>query len=319
MIATEEYLDFLRKEYLADFVRKGGATVKFVVAPDDTRAAAFSAGLSDAASSEGFTFARVDASQTRVHMIDQVFFAVAAQVDWDERTATFLRSTLERAAFPAPPESHDLSLTTLAAHHDFDRGELSRTVRRQLVHDLLYDHTMAQELRIAMLRLCEARLQDNELAAAEREALLAWLHGELRHISRLRSAGIFSRVARHNARHLLLSLVRWLTRTGSAGLVLELDIRRCAVTKRPPPEERSGVYYSKAAVMDAYEVLRQLVDATDELAYCCVVVVAAPEFVTDHTRGLPAYTALQMRIWDEVRDRRRDNPFSALVRAHGPA
>jgi len=315
MIATEEYLDFLRKEYLADFVRKGGATVKFVVAPDDARASSFSAGLAEAASGEGLDFARVDAAQTRVHMIDQVFFSVARQVDWDRCTTTFLRQSLERAAFPAPP-GDDLSLTTLAAHHDFDRGELSRSVRRQLVDDLLHDHTIVQELRIAMLRLCEARLQSNELADAEREALHAWLHGELRHISRLRSAGIFSRVARHNARHLLFSLVRWLTRTGSAGLVLELDIRRCALAKRPAPEERVGVYYSKAAVMDAYELLRQLVDATDELSSCAVVVVAAPEFVTDHTRGLPAYTALQMRIWDEVRDRRRDNPFSALVRAH---
>lgn len=316
MIATEEYLDFLRKEYLADFVRKGGATVKFVVAPDDTRAASFSVGLAEAASGEGFTFARVDAAETRVHMIDQVFFAVARQVDWDRCTTTFLRQSLERAAFPAPPGSDDLSLTSLAAHHDFDRGELSRSVRRQLVDDLLHDHTMVQEMRIAMLRLCEARLQANELADAERDALQDWLHGELRHISRLRSAGIFSRVARHNARHLLFSLVRWLTRTGSAGLVLELDIRRCAVAKRPPAEERVGVYYSKAAVIDAYELLRQLVDATDELSSCAVVVVAAPEFVTDHTRGLPAYTALQMRIWDEVRDRRRDNPFSSLVRAH---
>jgi hypothetical protein len=67
VIATEEYLDFQRKEYLADFVRKGGAAVKLVVAPDNTRAASFSVGLAEAASGEGFTFARVDAAETRVH------------------------------------------------------------------------------------------------------------------------------------------------------------------------------------------------------------------------------------------------------------
>ena len=36
--------------------------------------------------------------------------------------------------------------------------------------------------------------------------------------------------------------------------------------------------------------------------------------LTDEVRGLPAYTALQLRVADEVRDRRRINPYSALVR-----
>jgi NifU-like protein involved in Fe-S cluster formation len=61
-------------------------------------------------------------------------------------------------------------------------------------------------------------------------------------------------------------------------------------------------------------VLRQLIDSTDELARCCVVVIAAPELLTDEARGLDAYQALKLRIFDEIRDRRRDNPFSSLVR-----
>ncbi|MCW3037575.1 MAG: hypothetical protein JWM17_2887, partial [Actinobacteria bacterium] len=60
--------------------------------------------------------------------------------------------------------------------------------------------------------------------------------------------------------------------------------------------------------------LRQLVDATDDLAATLVAVVAPLDFVTDETRGLTSYTALQLRVADEVRDRRRVNPFAALVR-----
>ena len=36
--------------------------------------------------------------------------------------------------------------------------------------------------------------------------------------------------------------------------------------------------------------------------------------VHDDKRGLPAYTALQLRVADEVRDRRRINPYASLVR-----
>jgi hypothetical protein len=149
---------------------------------------------------------------------------------------------------------------------------------------------------------------------AEHAAVLDWLRGELRQISALKTALIFRRISRHNGRSLLFSLAHWLTTNGRAGLILELDIRRLALSRRPAPDERVGHYYSKAAVLDAYEVLRQLVDNIDELSHCCVVIVAAPEFLTDPARGLDAYQALKLRIYDEVRDRQRDNPYSALIR-----
>jgi hypothetical protein len=45
-----------------------------------------------------------------------------------------------------------------------------------------------------------------------------------------------------------------------------------------------------------------------------VIAVLPPQLMTDETRGLPAYSALLLRVADEVRDRRRANPFAAMVR-----
>ena len=137
---------------------------------------------------------------------------------------------------------------------------------------------------------------------------------DLRQMSALKSALIYRRIARHTARQILFSLPHWLATNGHAGLLLVIDIRRLGVARRPPVEERAGQYYTRLGLLDAYEVLRQLVDSTDELARCCVVVIAAPELLTDESRGLDAYQALKLRIFDEIRDRRRDNPFSSLVR-----
>jgi hypothetical protein len=97
-------------------------------------------------------------------------------------------------------------------------------------------------------------------------------------------------------------------------LVLDLDLDRIAVSRRPPVEQREGHYYSKAAVLDAYELLRQLIDSTDQLRGVFAAVTLPPDLVADDGRGLPAYSALHLRIIDEVRDRRRANPFAALVR-----
>lgn len=317
MIVTDDYVDFLDAEYLSTYVDQGGAAVKFVVADDD-QAAAFSTRLGERAAAAGYLVARVDAAGARIHMMDQVFFALAPQVDWDGLAAHAVRGALAAAAHPVPEgdgdDDGDVSVATVAAHHDVDPAELSRDVNRQLQERVFRDYAMAQDFRIAMLRLCQAQLGTGQVTDAEHAAVLDWLRGELRQIALLRSASIFRRIGRHNARAMLFSLAHWLTTNGRAGLVLELDIRRLAFARRPRAEERHGTYYTKAALLDAYELLRQLVDNTDELANCCVVVVAAPEFLSDPNRGLDAYQALKLRIFDEVRDRLRDNPYSSLVR-----
>lgn len=317
MIGTKEYLEFLGQEYLGDFVARGGAAVKFLVPGEGVTPTEVHQGLGEAASEHSYVYALVDSSVAKVHMIDQLFFEVARQIDWEGLAERFLRRVLVDAGFPAPEDAKELTVEFLARHYEYDQSELNRTVNRQLQKELLEDTKMAKEFRVAMLRLCQSKLNDNNAAATEREAVLEWLHGELKHIARLRSALIFRRIARHNARHLLFSLSRWVVLNGYNGLMIDLDITRCAVAKRGAGTGPGEVYYSKAAVMDAYEVLRQLVDATDELSNCCVVVTAAPEFLTDDARGLAAYTALQLRIWDDVRDRRRTNPLSSLVRLGG--
>src|SRR5207253_526950 len=83
-----------------------------------------------------------------------------------------------------------------------------------------------------------------------------WLHGDKVPAAQLRSVLLYTRIARHNARPMLMSLTRWVRRAGRAGIVLVLDLERVAVTRRPPIEERDGFYYSKAAALDAYESLR---------------------------------------------------------------
>ena len=317
-MTTSEYLDFLGKEYLAAYVARGGSAVKLLVTGSDAGAAELADGLSSIG--DGFVHATVDAAATRVHMIDQVFAAVARQVDWISLASAVVREAYRRAGFPAPygdrpdPSGGDLSVAAVAAHHEVDAAELYRSVRRALEGAVLHDATLSHEFRVAMVRLCQERLGRGDVDTDERAAVLGWLHGERVPAADLRRVSLNARVARHNARPLLVSLSRWLRRAGRAGLVLQLDLERLAVARRPPAGLRDGHYYSKAAVLDAYEVLRQVIDATDEFEGLFVAVLLPPDLVTDEARGLPAYTALHLRVADEVRDRRRPNPYAALAR-----
>ena len=311
-MSSSSYADFLGEEYLASYLPAGGGSVKVVVAGNAEVADSFAESLGAVADQQHCLMVRLSAETTKVHMVDQVFFAVARQIDWDQVAVAIVTNAYDDIAFPATPGR--LTVAEVAADHELDPRELYRSVRRKLEHTLLADTSLPRELRRALLRLAQSHLGSGDVDRAEARAVLGWLTGERVGLRELRDAMIYARVGRHNARTLLTCLGRLLLRAGYRGLVLHFDLTRLAEARRPALPERTGIYYSKAAVLDAYELLRQLIDATDDLVGMLVMAVVPPDLVSDEKRGLPSYAALQLRVADEVRDRRRTNPFASLVR-----
>jgi hypothetical protein len=311
-LPANDWLAVLRKEYLQDFIRSGGAAVKFAVPLENMEHQGLLDTLRQMAEEDGYLFVSVDAAIIRVHMIDRLFHAIARQVAWDDLAYAFLRSTLVAGHYRLPDDRKDFTLAQLAQLNGLNVPDMQAFINQMLRDRLFKNYAMTQEFRIAMLRLCRAQLVPNAVGAGMPEAIKEWLWGELRLIGALKSALIFQKIGRHNGRHMLCSLSHWLHVTGKAGLVVTLDISRFLEARRP--NEPDGLYYSTPAVLDGYEVLRQFIDGTDELQFCLIVVMAPPSFLTEERRGLRAYDALRLRIWDEVRDRQRPNPLSSLIR-----
>ncbi len=55
-------------------------------------------------------------------------------------------------------------------------------------------------------------------------------------------------------------------------------------------------------MLDAYEVLRQFIDDTDNLHACLVIVAPEAEFleIDMPARGMGCYEALKFRVYDEI-------------------
>jgi len=311
-----EWLTVVQREYLQSFIRDGGATVKFIVPTEEINHGGLRQGLRSIADAEGYQFAWVDAATTRVYMIDQLFQEVAQQVDWDELSFSFVSRLLIEQGLTLPSERFDFTLQNLAALNQRDVRLLQQELLALPEKRLLQDYRMNQEFRLAMVRLCQAQFGGDRMSPVPAEVIKEWLYGRLRRLVELKPALIFQKVARDNARHLLSSLSYWLHLAGKSGLVLMLDISRCLVQRpRPKEQQDDSRYYTLAMALDTYEVLRQFIDATDELEFCFVVVIAPPTFLhPDERRGVYSYDALRMRIWDEIYDKQRVNPFSTLLR-----
>ena len=311
-----EWLAVVQTEYLQSFIRGGGATVKFIVPTEEINHGGLRQGLRSIAEAEGYQFAWVDAATTRVYMIDQMFQEVAQQVDWDELSFSFVSRVLTEQGFILPSERFDFTLQNLAALNQRDVRLLQQELLALPEKRLLQDYRMNQEFRLAMIRLCQAQFGGDGMSPVPAEVIKEWLYGRLRRLVELKPALIFQKVARDNARHLLSSLSYWLHLAGKSGLVLMLDISRCLVQRpRPKEQQDDSRYYTLAMALDTYEVLRQFIDATDELEFFFLMVIAPPTFLhPDERRGVYSYDALRMRIWDEIYDKQRVNPFSTLLR-----
>lgn len=309
----EDWLAVVQEEYLQSFIRGGGAAVKFVVPTPEINHSELQQKLLEITNSEGYQFASVDAAKTAVHMIDNLFHEVARHVDWEDLAFSFASRILSENGYKIPSHRQEFVLQKIAELNGRDQRLLQNELNAILEKNLFFDYKMCQEFRIAVIRLCQAQLGMIQVPG---DVIKKWLCGELRLISAIKPALIFQKVARHNARHMLSSLSYWLHLAGKSGLVIVLDISRCLV-QRPKPKDPNDVsrYYTKATTLDAYEVLRQFIDATDEMEFCFIAVIAPTPFLQpDDRRGVWSYDALKLRIWDEVRDKSRANPLSSLIR-----
>jgi P-loop Domain of unknown function (DUF2791) len=310
-VAAQEWLDLIEREYLRDFVTAGGAAVKFAVGNYD-QLMALGGPLTELSERHGLAYVAIDAATTKLHMIQDVFFAISRALDWNEMAQHFVESLFARQGMEWPRLGEAVPIHEVAECNRIDLTLIRRQFQQWLTAEVMRDREMTQDFRSAMARLCLRRLEPEDLQAGITTPVLDWLRGELRRVSALKEANITAKITRHNGRAMLRSLCRWLRLCGRHGLCVTLDVRQLGKTGAATGE---GLRYSPAAVMDGFEVLRQLIDDTEHFTGLMLVILADETLIEEGSkRSVGVYQALKMRIWDDVRAEGRDNPLAPLVR-----
>jgi hypothetical protein len=308
-IPAEFWLDLIDREYFCDFIAAGGAAVRFAVA-DAAVLKDLADDLSRRATARGLAVIRVDLAHTRLHMSQNVVFAVAAALPWERMLRTRLEALVAGMGYRWPDPETALPLAALAEANGVAAHLLRRDLTQALSREIWRDPLLTQDFRHAMIALLEARLTGETPDLAD--AVMGWLRGTLGRMGPLAPSGVGRRIGRQNARAVLMSLCHWVRGCGGVGIVLLLDIRRL---HRERGAVSDGLFYTPAAVMDCYEVLRQLIDDAGHFPGLFVAALADDALLSDDPRrSLGQYTALQMRVWDDVRPRDGDNPLAPLVR-----
>ena len=310
---TQEWLPFIQREYLDSFVKEGGSAVKFTVPLVEQVRPVLTDGISHYAEKSGYLVARVRADDTKVHMVDHFFFKVADQVPWQYLCQRVIEKLAVQQGYAAPSASDGPLFIRIANENRIEPDMVRMELRQKLSKQVFMQPKFSRDFRVAMTHLCLAELSGGADGANTIQVLTDWLTGRNKAVAAVKPYQIFSRINRANARYLFESLLRWVRFAGYPGLLITLDIARLTLARNPRDEK---LYYSKAAVLDAYEVLRQFIDGTDRLKGCFIVVIPDVAFLEEDPlgRGIGAYQALMFRVIDEIRDRHLVNPLASLVR-----
>jgi hypothetical protein len=306
-LRPDAWLAVIEREYFSDFLRQGGAAAKFVIGDEATQEEIASE-CAILARRHKMVHAHISAADTKLHMAQDLFFALVRVLPWDGLLQRYLEDLFTRHEHPWPAPGMAMSTVDLAEAFRIAPGIMTRHRDQWLSRDLWDDHRLARDFRAAMIALCLARLDPQDGEAEANTPVHQWLRGEKPLLSALRPFDITGRINRANARAMLISLCHFLRRTGAAGLLLTLDLR--AATRKGD----ASVRWSPSALMDLYEVLRELIDDLEHLPGLFLLCLADQNLIAgERRRTLDNYKALEMRIWPDVRPGDRQNPLAPLV------
>ena len=309
-IPIQEWLRFIDSEYLSTFIRDGGASVKFAVTPEQRKPELYSA-LKARCQELDYIFVELDAITSRVHMPQDIFFALARQIDWRLLARRMVLRLAEERGFKV----NEIDLTdnsenifrALGLANNLEARFILQDIRRAIEARVYTNQQMARDFKVAMTHLCT-----NMGSEESTQPLLDWLTGVNTRIGNVRTFYIRTSINRTTARHFIESATYWVRHVGFAGTVVLLDNTRVTVGRNPKDEKR---YYTRAMTIDHYELLREFIDDVDRLTGTMIAIVTNNDFVDDHSiRSWKIYPALQTRIMDDVRDRNLINPVAALLR-----
>lgn len=309
-IPIQEWLRFIDSEYLSTFIKDGGASVKFAVTPEQKKPELYSA-LKAQCQELDYIFVELDAISSRVHMPQDIFFALAKQIDWRLLARRMVLRLAEERGFIVDEidltDNSENIFRALGHTNSLEARFILQDLRRAIEAKVYKNQQMARDFKVAMTHLCT-----NMGSGESTQPLLDWLTGVNTRIGNVRTFYIRTSINRTTARHFIESAMYWVRHVGFAGTVVLLDNTRVTVGRNPKDEKR---YYTRAMTIDHYELLREFIDDVDRLTGTMITVVTNNDFVDDHSiRSWKIYPALQTRIMDDVRDRNLINPVAALMR-----
>ena len=189
---SSEWLAAVDKYYLSDYISSGGAAFKLLLTPQGC-SKSLPVDLRSSAENRGYIYVEVSAAETRIDKIDQVFFAIARQIDWESLVDRDALAFLRDHDYEVPEGANPSDIATIAEANGSDLEDLLKDIRRATRQEIVQDRKMCKEFRTAVARLRGARFFPRSVTPTDTETISGWLRGEKVSAAALKDLGISQR------------------------------------------------------------------------------------------------------------------------------
>jgi len=290
--------DFWGTHYLEEYIPHGGSKIKFVTGRAGSGKTHLLNLLALRAEKLGYITVNISAREFMLHDFREIYLEILKHVDLDSLMEGCAQHVLRELIPNADERPEGMPIADfLISQRQLDvitRGELRDLIRKYFLNNPALDNNFG---------LCCAQLAGDilGLATCEEETksfLLKWIHGDrtLKNVM-LRSMGMAAYgITKYNARHMLRSLCWLVSFSGRPGILVCVDHLETVLNLSGLDEMK----YTSARRTNTYEIIRQLIDDIDSMKNI-LFVFAFNRVLMDHEKiGLPSYSALWMRIQNEI-------------------
>jgi hypothetical protein len=248
------------------------------------------------------------ARKTWINDFKEIFFEVLRQCDLEGCLRRCAETIVTELGFSPGEYSGCFAdhLTSQGLNDPITKREIRLQLNKMFMHNPLMDNNFA----CACALLTGGQLGHPLLEEPSRQALLGWLTGNKDvKLPTLRGLGLSPvRIAKHNARHMLRSLIEIIKMAGYEGLIIAVDDLDILVSCDSLEEIR----YTKQKREDVYESIRELIDEIDTLRNVFFLFAFDRRLIDDNENGIKSYQALWFRIQNEIQSD-RINRFSNMI------
>ena len=298
--------EFWESNYLHDYIPGGGNRIQFLTGRQGSgKTHLIEYFLSRA---ENYKTASFSARKIWIHDFKEIFFEVLAQCDLEECLQRCAQAIVKELGFS--PDEYEGRFADYLASKGLNDPITKREIRLQLNKMFMQNPLMDYNFACVCALLTGGLLGHPLLEEPAREALLGWLagHKDVK-LPALRNLGLSPvRIAKHNARHMLRSLVEVIKMAGYSGLIVAVDDLDMLISR----DSLEVIRYTRLKREDAYESIRELIDEIDTLRNVFFLYAFDRKLIDDDVYGIKSYQALWFRIQNEIQSERL-NRFSNLI------
>ena len=297
---------FWGQNYLCDYIPRGGSRIQFLTGRKGSgKSHMIEYFLSRAGNFKTVSFS---ARNVWIHDFKEIYFEVLRQCDLEGCLRRCGETIVSELGFS--PGEYSGSFMDHLASQGISDPITKREIRLQLNKMFMHNPLMDNNFACACAMLTGGQIGHPLLEEPAREALLGWLAGSMEvKLPTLRSLGLSPvRIAKHNARHMLRSLVEVIKMAGHDGLIIAIDDLDILISRDSLDEIR----YTRLKREDVYESIRELIDEIDTLRNVFFLFAFDRKLIDDDELGIKSYQALWFRIQNEIQSDRL-NRFSNMI------